>query len=213
MKIALFLSGDLRCFDDCYESLYYNIIDKTKCDVFMQVNDSERLGDAIKLYKPKKVKITYDNENINFDTSKYSFKTPETNVLSVLYMWKHVKESFSLIGDEYDFYIKCRYDIKFNSPLNIQNINQNVINIPIRGDWRNGLMDMFSIGNFSNMKYYCDMFDYIDEYYEKYNICFHPETLLKFHLRNNIVNRFDYPIVFRRKFNNSDVYSDSLITV
>lgn len=213
MKIALFLSGDLRCFDECYESLYYNIIDKTKCDIYMQVNDSEKLADAIKLYKPKKIKITYSDDIIKFDTSKYQFKMPETNPLNVFYMWRGIKESFSLIDDTYDFYIKCRYDIKFENQLDIHTLNSDEINIPSGGDWRGGLMDMFSITNFINMKYYTSMFDHIDEYYEKYRIVFHPENLLKFHLRDSAIKRFHYPIIFRRKYDGSSYYSDRLFTV
>jgi hypothetical protein len=212
MKTALFLSGDLRCYKDCYESLYHNILKPTKCDIFMQVNDHPDLLDAIKLYSPKKVKITHKTEKLNIDESKYSNKFAETNTTNVFYMWNGIKNAFSMIDDNYDCYIKCRYDIKFEANLHISSMNIDEINIPIGGDWRGGVLDMFCVTNYLNMKYYTQMIDFIDEYYDK-GVVFHPETLLKFHLRNHKINRFSYPLIFRRKYDGSDYYSDRLFTV
>ena len=53
--------------------------------------------------------------------------------------------------------------------------------------------DQISITNKNNMRIYCSLFDHLEEYINKDNIDFHPETLLAYHLEKNSLdtNEFD----------------------
>jgi hypothetical protein len=195
IKVALIMSGDLRSFKYCYSSVKKNIIDYTGCDVFMHAYTSEEITDAIKLYKPKSLII---NEKNNYNKKIKEVcrihRAPETNVDNVFNMWKNIKNTFNLIEKKYDFIIKSRYDIMVSDKLYLKYLHKECINIPFCEDWRNGISDLFAVGNFDNMKHYCGMISKIEKYTEKENILFHPETLLKHHLKDKKINRFNMSV-------------------
>lgn len=199
-KIAMIMSGDLRCFKECYEFTRKNIIEVTNCDIYMHTYKCPEAIDAILLYNPKAIIINEKSEKYNKKIKEICkiHKDPVTHVDNVMNMWKNIKLSFDLIEEEYDLIIKSRYDLIINEKINLNNIKSEFINIPIGYDFRDGLNDLFAIGNLSNMKYYCNMIKKIEKYNEKEKILFHPETLLKHHLKIKNVNRFKLSLFIKR---------------
>ena len=65
IKLALCFSGDTRTYNNCFDSIKNNLLNKFDCDVFIssyEVND-EITNNILNLYKPKKYifhKICYN---------------------------------------------------------------------------------------------------------------------------------------------------------
>lgn len=214
MKIALIMSGHLRCYKDCFESLKSNVIDSTNCDVFMQFYSSPETDNALSLYNPKKYLISEEQEPVPFTVHPVCriHKAPETNVDGVFSMWNNIKKSFDLVDGDYDYVIKARYDIKFSTPLDLKFLNTECINIPEGGNWRGGVFDMFAVSSYENMKYYCEMINCMNRYTVDEQVPFHPETLLKYHLENRCINRFPFP-VYLRKIYDRGIIEDRIFTI
>jgi hypothetical protein len=124
---------------------------------------------------------------------------PETSIINTLNQWRNRQRAFFLstrgIGTE-DVYIINRCDIALSAKPDYK-ISPGVIYIPHKHDY-NGICDQFAYGDYAAMKFYCDMYDYIDHYWTVDGIKFHPETLLKHHLRNTMVVRFPQEVqIFR----------------
>lgn len=214
MKTALLLSGHLRCFRDCYESLKRNILDVTNCDIFMHLYASDDAEDALHLYKPKKYIISDPSESVSYSVDPVCrmYKAPETDVDGVFSMWNNINKAFSLVDPYYDCVIKGRYDIKFSAPLKLNLLNMNDINIPEGGDWRGGMFDMLALSSYENMRYYCSMIDCLNRYTRDERILFHPEIVLRHHLRDCSTYRFPFPVYLRKKYEKG-VLEDKIFTV
>lgn len=214
MKTALILSGHLRCFKDCYESLKRNVLDVTNCEVFMHLYDSEDTEDAIELYKPTKYIVVDPLQSASYliDPVCRIYKASETDVDGVFSMWNNINKSFGLVNSDYDCVIKGRYDIKFSGPLKLDSLNMNAINIPEGGDWRGGMFDMFAVSSYENMKYYCSLIDCLNRYTRDERILFHPEILLRHHMRDCITHRFPFPVYLRKKYERG-ILEDKIFTV
>lgn len=117
------------------------------------------------------------------------------NVLSMYYKWM---KSLDFINNKnYNIIIRNRLDIMFTQPINL--IENNSINIPCGGDHWGGLMDLFAYGNKHNMIQYKQIYLYLYQYLFVDKIIFHPETLLRHHVKTHNLHtkRFDCPIVLR----------------
>ena len=138
IKVALCLSGEPRStmasFPYIYESfLIPNSVYKT--DVYLHAWDGFR---ALNLYSPKKYNIERSNELSLFNNLlsslvlKDSFKRllryfdtftqHSSQIKNMFLMFWSFKQSFDLITDPYDIYIKYRYDPFVEHPFHINNI-------------------------------------------------------------------------------------------
>jgi len=214
MKTAIIFSGHLRCFKDCYESISRNVLIPSECDVFMHLYDCADVDDAISLYKPKNYIVTNVNDALPYtvDPVCRMYKASETDTDAVFSMWNNIKRSFELIGSDYDCVIKARYDIKFSAPLNLKSMNMECINIPEGGDWRGGMFDMFAVSSYENMNHYCHMVDFLNRYTKDERILFHPEILLRHHIREHPVHRFPFPVYLRKTYERG-ILEDKIFTV
>ena len=88
----------------------------------------------------------------------------------------------------YDLYIYTRPDSCLNDNLNLSEVLKELdkfdLLLPKNGHWRNGVNDQFAIGKSAAMKTYLDVYNNLKKYIDN-DILFHPETLLKFHLKSN----------------------------
>jgi hypothetical protein len=142
----------------------------------------------------------------------YSNKPPETDCLGVFFQWRTVKLAFQLLTKyHYDVILKTRYDIKYTNPLKIDTFDPARLNVPVRGDWRGGLFDMLAFASKPIMENYCSLYDKINSYVVSGIPC-HSELLNRHNNRNIPVNRFDYTVLLRRKFDR-DFIEDRIFTL
>lgn len=202
MKVALILSGDVRNFEECYPSLESNILNYNECDVFFHAYDDGKVAEAVKLLNPKKAIVDSKSSNQSeISSSCFYNKPPETDPVAVFAMWKNIKKSFNIVEKGYDVVLKTRFDVKYCSPLKIKEFDHKNVWIPEGGDWRGGTFDMMSFSSYDNMKYYCSLFDRLNEY-SSHGVPCHSEMMLRYHLSNHDLkmNRFDYTVLLRKKF-------------
>ena len=202
MKVALILSGDVRCFRDCYPSLESNVLNYNDCDIYMHAYNDDSIDDAISLYKPKSLLIDEKkDQNHSISSSCFHNKPPEADPFSTFCMWSNIKKSFNLVKGHYDMILKTRYDVKYCEPLRVDRLDPLKLHIPRGGDWREGMFDMLSVSSPLRMKLYCDLVDRINEY-STIGVPCHSEIMLRYHLESNKVevNRFDFTVLLRKKF-------------
>lgn len=212
MNIAILYSGlPINNFSD-FLSNHKNFIftDNHNIDTYISTyitdsNSIEYIQKIIALLNPKKINIESFEDvknNILDQYIQYIIKnkfTRDCRPINALSMFYKIKKCFSLLSDiNYDIIIRTRFDIKFDSKINLE-INHN-INVPKCGDFRGGLLDMFAYGNYHIMKLYCSLFDHIEQYMKE-GIIFHPESILRYHcLKQDIkINRFPFHIYLRNQ--------------
>jgi len=108
-----------------------------------------------------------------------------------------------LVDDSYDFIIRTRSDLIYSSPIDFVGADPKTIYIPLGGDWRGGLFDMFAVSGPEEMLFYSSLFQNLNMYAEQ-GIFAHPETMLRHHLlfsRQNLipVHRFSWGITLIKK--------------
>jgi len=218
MRVALLLPGQIREAKETFSYLKGRIIDRFNADVFIAswnpseeiksshqidtvgLEDSLTIDEVLNLFKPKRfITDAYESEGIQKIIDKaWSFEehTPmngEMSPVSVFLMWYKIHQSFSMlsqyedmIGQKYDYVIKGRFDIKLHNELNLDK-NIDSICIPPGYDWRGGVNDIIAWGGRDSMSYYCSMYEKISEYISS-GVFFHPETLLRHHLKESSFN-------------------------
>ena len=191
-KVALLLSGRLGEYEDCISNITSNIIEPLNADLYMYVSQGGKKDgikedmEPLKKYSPIKLEIEGDEPPtaVGFPPSPY-------------HMHRKIQACFNLVDKQYDWIIKFRPDCKLSEPLDLSKLNPEEYNIPIGGDWLGGIGDIFCASNHSNMKYYCNLLEYVKDYSSR-----HPESMLKEHLHSVDINRFEVDILLRnRKYN------------
>lgn len=214
MNVAILYSGLINDFSAFYENHKIYIYQDYNIDFFISTyiyNDqSDLLIDRINtLLQPKNIDIEiYKNLEsyfLNYKNEYIKKHTKDCRPINALSMFYKIKKSFNNILNMniYDIIIRNRFDIKFNSKINL--CKNNELNVPCGGDYRGGLMDLFAYGNPLIMNQYCNLFDFIP-IYMKDDIYFHPESILRYHCqKQNIpINRFNFDIFLRgRNFTKS----------
>ena len=105
-------------------------------------------------------------------------------------------------------YIYLRTDVCLTKILNLNDFIDDILMhdslyIPSGGCWANGWNDQLAIGKYSAISRYLDMYNSIVHYYEKDGVIFHPETLLKHHLKSNHIQVKPLPsnsLIFRSEY-------------
>jgi hypothetical protein len=180
----------------------------------MHLYDCEDVSDSLSLYNPKNYIVTRVDDPVSYSVDPVCrmYKASETDVDGVFSMWSNLKKAFDLVGSDYDCVIKGRYDIKFSAPLQLKSLDMRCLNIPEGGDWRGGMFDMFAVSSYQNMKHYCSLIDFLNQYNRDERILFHPEIMLRHHIREYPVVRFPFPVYLRKKYERG-VLEDKIFTV
>ena len=225
MKLAICLSGQPRNFQQSFISLKSHFLDKFDCDVYFHTwkvtnfestnfgfgNNQYSLNEAdylnlINLFSPKKYSLDLP---ITFDASGYAcpiWRQPLNNTLSMYYS---IYRSIQLVGGEYDYIIRSRFDLdysKFNLEFPQDGINIPYWNTDVRVRDR-GYYDVFAIGTPESMQTYSTVFSnaisYIsnDENYLRFlqggwpgqDSPLRNEYLLKWHLTKNNITIKEIP--------------------
>ncbi len=219
------------CYESLYKhilykydvDIYMHVWDISNVSLDNTQTESEiSIDELVELYKPKKI-VVENYFDISTDlinkTKSYNLSlcgVPD-RVISSLYK---IQSCFNLIEDpdEYDLIIRSRIDIFLNEDLNIEIIDKESINIPNcqnrhttnNGEYylsiphdSYGILDVFSIGNYENMKKYCNVYSNLDDLCINKGIEFHAEKLVykNLVLQDTKISRFDLNFYLLRKLN------------
>lgn len=186
-KIAIMYSGLTSPFN---QSIYDNhkkyLLDHYDCDIYMSTWKHSSNECAFSLLQPTNYNIEdySELEPMFLDMEKLvTFKFPETKVLNVFSMYYNIYKAFnSVLQHNYNAYVRIRFDIKFDSTIQI--IFNDYVHIPEKGNHRGGILDLFGYGDYNRMSAYCNTFLHISDYLKAKLVC-HPETILKHSLLSN----------------------------
>lgn len=202
MKIAICLSGHMRTYKLCYQSLKDEFINH-EVDYYIHTWDNIGFGavnspidtdhkidllDVKNIYKPKKFVV--EKYPYEVDISKYlnpNILQVDHEKIRIYSMIKKINLCLKLVEqiNKYDLVVRIRPDIIFRK-INLSDIVLDKINIQYQhwGDFWNEkfpymINDYFAIGTPDLMIHYSNLFDYIEEYTK--TLPFHPEVLFGYH--------------------------------
>jgi len=208
MKVALCLSGQLRCFKQTYPSIKEHLIDPLKTDVYGSfwnylLPDERNQEDGtwiefLDLYRPVLAEAVNfgELENQRFGNSPLCQHAAEgVHVDRLLAMWHRIKWAFRMTKrSHYDLYIRCRCDLKFLSGIPLEEIiavvESGQIGIPLSRDYDTIRNDQFAFGSFAAMEAYVSVEESIQPLVEN-GFKIHPERLLFEHLK--LIGLTTYP--------------------
>lgn len=205
LKTALCISGHLRTFEENFDSVRVNILEKMDCDVFIHTWDkvglahrgldakyhnteTYKLVDKIeKLYNPKKLVIEPSKAFLvsNLMQSRLIDRRDIPGTLSMFYkieQCNNLKKEYEQENNfTYDCVIRFRGDLFVENPLPVDTFtNLNTVFFSNYGHF-GGISDQFAYGNSSIMDIYSSLYSNIQKYLEE-GAPMHPEKLMKYHI-------------------------------
>lgn len=229
MKVAILISGQPRNYKRGYNELHDSYLSQYDCDVYFHTWDDTRF-EASKFFDRSSRIYTVDEHWKNdllflYSPVSYQFETPirfadpkledpiwKQGLNNSMSMWHSIKQSFTGIPDDYDLYIRTRFDLRYDpSLLDLETLDRSSMHL---WDWdtdsrvkNRGLNDLFAIGTYEQMKAYVSLFDslthylYNDQDYRRFlqggwpgqDSGLRNEYLLKWHLFKNKVPVTSHP--------------------
>ena len=192
MKVALLLTGHMRCWQQVFPNTKHHILDKYNPDVFIDTWDSEAYWDphsekgvteggpkldisAIEeTYKPTCMNVdSYEQfENNSVERAK-RFETFYHVPKNQISMWfkvgrgmLSVEEHMMLTGKTYDLVIRMRPDLVFNESLPEFDSNK-FYTLGYRNHMGQGTSDMVQVGNFFTMSLFCKVLYHLPQLYKE----------------------------------------------
>ena len=192
MKVALLLTGHMRCWDQVFPNTKQHIIDKYNPDIFIDTWDSEAYWDPHsakgiteggpkldiagieEAYKPVVMNVdSYEQFEDNFITRAKQFETFYHVPKNQISMWfkvgrgmLSVEEHMMLTGKTYDLVIRMRPDLVFNEPLPEFDSNK-FYTLGYRNHMGQGTSDMVQVGNFFTMSLFCKVLYHLPQLYKE----------------------------------------------
>lgn len=213
-KIALCLSGKPTSSMFCFPYIYDAFLNsKYKVDTFIHTWSECRVID---LYRPLKYEIEkYDSHSVmtHFASQLTLPKdiSIEGRIDNVILEYYGNFKVFNLIPEEYDYVIRCRFDLIIQDKFQLE---------PIIDDLKEDKYDIFSpdevfnfggyqnrvfIGKYSAMKHAMNLLENVNILMNRLKR-WHPETFLKTHLDDNNIR------VHQKDINHRIVRSSNVIT-
>ncbi len=167
--------------------------------------ENHDIENIVKQFNPKK-NIIDDYAAIRpkfFETFAKIIYTPKMQMYSMessvglISMFYSIKKSMELMTENYDKIIRMRFDSIIEKPIDIESMTKDAIYIP-KGNNFGGLNDQFAIGPPELMKKYSQTYDAIEKICEAIKT-YHPETILRNHLLETPIERFEGEITLQRK--------------
>lgn len=195
MNLAICISGEMRTFEDCYDSLNKYILSKFNCDIFISTwNISEN--------SIKENKISKNTKNINFKKLKDIYKTSQINLFEKP---KNINKSFlnvtipkvliekepihhngaipfsyltyqtnlmlnryiSLKNKKYQAVIHMRPDLEFKLPIPDYIFNNMDTIWTLTSPHSNRVSDRFAISNLNLINIYASLWKKLNIYWQK----------------------------------------------
>lgn len=182
MKAAFLFSGQLRGFNHCLPNIQkylFDVFEESDTFVYCPKEDLSRLNELLQL-NPKVMHFeedffhTLENLVDNNNQISYSKDSSEKNgykskgrMQHYFIQWYGVKKVYEMMEDYakyqnkiYDIVFRIRFDTCPKTPLNLEEIKLDHINVPDFQHWF-GIHDRFACGNMENMKVYCHKYDHM----------------------------------------------------
>ena len=192
MKVALLLTGHMRCWQQVFPNTKHHIIDKYNADVFIETWDQEAYWDphsqkgiteggpkldALSImdsYKPVYMNLeTYEDLEEKFATRAKEYTNFYHVPKNQLSMWYKVglgmlavEKHMMLTGTTYDVIIRMRPDLYFNQPLPDFDPNK-FYTLGYRNHMGQGTSDMIQVGNFFTMSLFCKVLYHLPHLYKE----------------------------------------------
>lgn len=203
MKIALSLSGQSRCGMFCFPYIYDAFLNDFKVDTFIHTWKDYRV---LNLYNPTACLVEDNPEEIAQYLLHQLTIAPQTvmdgNPYNNLLGYYSIKRSFDLIPDDYDYIIRCRFDViiqqKFNLKKILTDLQNNLYDVFIPDSVFNfgGYQDRIAIGTYKAMKVYSDTVTNMNNMAIELGR-WHPETFLGVQLDTNSIRVYQQDIDHR----------------
>lgn len=150
-------------------------------------------------------KTNYNNKDLKGLTGSELKVNAWTVPLHTLQMQRKLNACCSLLEGEYDWIIKSRFDCQFLdmhfSNEFLSGLDPEALHIPEGGD-HEGTNDTVCVSSHRNMNHYCNLYNNIASYCLDEGVTFHPESLLKHHLKGRLVKRFNCVVTLRGAVHN-----------
>lgn len=198
MKVAVVLTGHLRCWKDVFPNFKERVIDRYNPDIFIHTWDEEGWwipGDKqnekgyhestpkidrdsiVEAYNPRGLTIeSWDNYNNIFEHrgSLYeNFAHRPKNILSMFYKLGRgislLEDYVSQVGTYYDLVIRMRPDMIFHEDLPEFDLNY-LYTLAHRNHLGQGTGDMIQAGNMMNMILFSKISCFINQLYSQTNL-------------------------------------------
>ena len=221
-KIAVVLTGHLRCWKDVFPNFKERVIDRYNPDIFIHTWNEEGWwipGDkqnvkgyfentpliddeeVLNAYKPVAyVKEDWNDFNERFErvaAEKYpNFAHRPKNILSMFYK---IHQGFSMVekhvsqqNGEYDMIIRMRPDMILNQNLPAFEMNK-FYTLMHRNHLGKGTGDMIQVGNFIQMMFFSKAICLMDDLYHQTELLC-PHVISEQHIRNLGMNWTEFNI-------------------
>ena len=197
MKVCVLMSGLPRvlinAINKFYGQLNYYNAPEIHCFAYFWGVENDNITAPLRNIFSNKFQVWF--QEVAVEDIYIREKAPETIIKNVLSMFMsrmklmEACKDLNVFDDQlYDLYIYTRPDSCLNDNLNLSEVLKELdkfdLLLPKNGHWRNGVNDQFAIGKSAAMKTYLDVYNNLKKYIDN-DILFHPETLLKFHLKSN----------------------------
>jgi len=182
MKVAICMSGGLRCFKETYQFTDKFIFSKLDYDLYFYGTENkegkeQNLNDFTNLYNPKSVIINdteFYTDIINSFDINWDKKQNLIPMFFNIYMCNELRKNSNV---HYDIVIRCRPDCFFKQSIPEQDfINAATNTLLVPGCWSfGGVSDLFAIANSNVYNSYASTYLNLKEYFDA-NII-HPEII------------------------------------
>jgi len=201
MKIALCMSGGLRCYKDTYNHFKKFILNNLDCDLFFYGTENkegakQNFIDFTTLHSPKKCVINtieYYNDLIykKFDINNLQLQkgAPAHRLKNMIPMFYNIRQCYLLkeqyekeTGITYDTVVRLRPDVFFIRNITTEEFEKASSGILVIPDAWNfgGITDLFAMSNSITMNTYSKIYESLQECF--LNGVFHAETITKYNL-------------------------------
>jgi hypothetical protein len=193
MKVAVCISGHLRSFEHCAESLRNSIADPLRADVYVHTWDAldnittkplgHELARAFELYRPAAMLVEKPKGFDDMACAQWRSSHPLRNCISMWYGVHRVMELRRQSGVKYDVVLRCRPDHKFPESIPMAALQDtSKLWLATVGHWASGLSDQFAFGSDAVMDDYGSLFSQLATYLSA-EFTRNPEMLAEEHFR------------------------------
>jgi hypothetical protein len=192
MKVAIVLTGHMRCWKQVYPNFKQRLIDRYNPDIFIETWEDEAywdphsqhgiVKDAPKVnfdelrntYRPIAMRFdSYEKYQNSFEerAKQYSnFYHVPKNIISMLFKLGRgvlmLEDYMFLTGGTYDLVIRMRPDLVFNEPLPEFDPNK-FYTLGYRNHMGQGTSDMIQVGNFFTISLFSKLLHHLPQIYRE----------------------------------------------
>lgn len=192
MKVAIVLTGHMRCWKQVYPNFKQRLVDRYDPDIFIEtwedeaywdphsqhgiVKDAPRVNfdDLRNTYRPIAMRFdSYEKYQTSFEerAKQYSnFYHVPKNIISMLFKLGRgilmLEDYMFLTGKTYDLVIRMRPDLIFNEPLPQFDPNK-FYTLGYRNHMGQGTSDMIQVGNFFTISLFSKLLHHLPQIYRE----------------------------------------------